>query len=282
MPGYWNEVQLSGFRLPDDRPLGDLTAELTTMLGSADPGLRDDTAFPTLATWIRRGVYDDLLAGLGDGMVVGLQVGLGEVGTDTVFRRGVSARILGECLRRDNVQHLVSSGKVLEWGDRLAAWFLDEQDCRGHVAGKGWAHAIAHGADAIGVLGQSPHLAGDELAVLLDVLAERILLATHTPFSAGEPDRVAAAALLILRRNVVSLEFLESWIARIADRAGATGDGAQDTYRTAAAPQAFLRALFVQLSLAAEPPQVRPDLLLLLVDALRSTNAEFLSAPRQP
>src|SRR5690606_19981913 len=132
------------------------------------------------------------------------------------------------------------------------------------VTGKGWAHAIAHGADAIGVLGQSPHLAGDELAVMLDVLAERILVRAPVPLSAGEPDRVAAAVLLILRRNVVSLEFLESWIARIGGRARATSHGAEDTYRTAATPQAFLRALFVQLSLAAEPPQVRPDLLLVL------------------
>ena len=42
---------------------------------------------PTLATWIDRGVYDDLLAGLGDGMAAGLRVGLGEHG----HRRASSA-----------------------------------------------------------------------------------------------------------------------------------------------------------------------------------------------
>ena len=47
------------------------------MLGSTQPEVRDGTAFPALATWIDRGVYDDLLAGLGDGMVAGLSVGPG-------------------------------------------------------------------------------------------------------------------------------------------------------------------------------------------------------------
>ena len=42
------------------------------------PELRDGIAYPVLATWVDRGVYDDLLVGLGDGMVAGLAVGLGE------------------------------------------------------------------------------------------------------------------------------------------------------------------------------------------------------------
>ena len=105
--GYWDQVQAADFEVPADRPLDDLTAELTTMLGSTRPEVRDGTAYPALATWIDRGVYDDLLVGLGDGMVAGLSVGLGETGTDTVFRRSFSALIVGECLERDNEQHLV-------------------------------------------------------------------------------------------------------------------------------------------------------------------------------
>jgi hypothetical protein len=42
--------------------------------------------------------------------------------------------------------------------------------------------------------------------------------------------------------------------------------------------QAFLRALHLQLALGPRPPEVRPDLLLVLVDALRATNPQFLKA----
>src|SRR4051794_13048681 len=99
---YWEQVQATGLAVPTDRPLDELTAELTRMLGDPDPALRDGIAYPALTTWLDRGVYDDLLTGLGDGMALGLLVGLGEVGDDTVFRRSQSALVLGRCIERDN------------------------------------------------------------------------------------------------------------------------------------------------------------------------------------
>ncbi len=276
---YWNRVQAAGFEVPADRPLDDLTAELTTMLGSTRPEVRDGTAYPALATWIGRGVYDDLLPGLGDGMVAGLSAGLGERGTDSVFRRSFSALILGECLERDNDQHLLPGAKVLDWGDRIAVWFLTERDTRGFVPGKGWAHAIAHGADSIAALGESHHLSAAEHAVLLDVLAERLLeQPADEPLASGEVDRMAQAAIRILRRDTLGTDVLEPWVHRIGSGANAFGKGAtSDPFPPTAAPQAFLRALFVHLSLAPEPPAVRPDLLLVVIDALRMSNAPYLA-----
>src|SRR6476661_7659115 len=97
---FWDRVVAEGHKVPADRPLADLTADLTTMLGSTDPSIRDGIAFPTLATWVSEGVYDDLLEGLGDGMTAGLRVGIGENGTDSVFRRSFSALALTVCLDR--------------------------------------------------------------------------------------------------------------------------------------------------------------------------------------
>jgi hypothetical protein len=281
---YWEQVVASGLAVPQDRPLGDLTAELTRMLGDTDPEARDGTAYPTLAAWVERGVYDDLLAGLGDGMAAGLGVGLGETETDSVFRRSFSARILGECIARDNERPLVPGNKILEWGDRVATWLLRERDLRGFVPGKGWAHAVAHGADGLGVLSQSPHVAGNELTVILDVIADRVLLPVDRLFSNGETDRLAAATMQVLRRNVVSLRVVEPWIARLAASASmtATQDAplGSDPHLEGGNAQAFLRALHLQLALGPRPPEVRADLLLVVVDALRRTNPDHLSLPQ--
>jgi hypothetical protein len=276
---YWKQVAASGLAVPQDRPLGDLTAELTRMLGDTDPEARDGTAYPTLATWVSRGVYDDLLSGLGDGMAAGLGVGLGERETDSVFRRSFSALILGECIARDNERPLVPGNKVLEWGDRLATWLLRERDLRGFVPGKGWAHAVAHGADAMGTLAQSPHVAANELTVVLDVIADRVLLPVDRLFTNGEPDRLAAATMAVLRRNIVSLRVLEPWIARLAATAAARASyDDRDPHLKSGNAEAFLRALYLQLALGPKAPEVRPDLLLVIVDALRSTNPQFLQA----
>lgn len=280
--GYWRSVVQRGLEVPSDRPLDDLTAELTAMLGSPDPEQRDGIAYPALTTWIDRGVYDDLLVGLGDGMAAGLTVGLGEAGTDSVFRRAFSVLVLAECLDRGTSQHLLTSGKVLQWGDQIATWYLREKDTRGYVPGGGWAHTVAHGADAIGVLATSPHLASAELTVLLDVLADRLLARGTGLLTCGEPDRMAMATMQVLRRNVVSLKVLEPWVNRIAAAAAPMGSSEdRDPYLDSGNAQTFLRALYLQLGLAADPPQVRPDLILVLVEVLRTTNAQYLG-PRHP
>ncbi|GAB6984147.1 DUF2785 domain-containing protein [Nocardioides pyridinolyticus] len=279
---YWKQVHATGLAVPTDRPLDDLTAELTRMLGDPDPALRDGTAYPTLTTWVDRGVYDDLLAGLGDGMAIGLRVGLGEQGTDTVFRRSFSALVLGDCIARDNQRSLLPGGKILEWGDRLAAWLLRERDLRAFVPGKGWAHAVAHGADSLATLARSPHLAQPELTVILDVIADRVLLPVDRLFGNGEPDRLAFATMNVLRRNVVPLGVLEPWIARLAAAARPRGSyEGRDPYLLGGNAEAFLRALYLQLSLGARPPQVRSDLLLVVVAALKHTNSALLSATDQ-
>jgi hypothetical protein len=276
---YWKQVHAEGLAVPTDRPLDDLTAELTRMLGDPDPAHRDGTAYPTLTTWIERGVYDDLLAGLGDGMAMGLRVGLGEQGTDTVFRRSFSALVLGECITRDNRRPLLPGAKILEWGDRLSTWLLRERDLRGWVPGKGWAHAIAHGADTLANLADSPHLATAELTVLLDVIADRVLLPVDGLFATGEPDRLAHATMKVLRRNIVPLRVLEPWIARIAATAGKrSAYDDRDPYLIGGNAQGFLRSLYLQLSLGARPPQMRSDLLLVVIDALKTTNPAYLIA----
>jgi hypothetical protein len=277
---YWKQVVEDDFEVPSDRPLDDLTAELTRMLGSTDPKLRDGTAYPALATWTDRGVYDDLLAGLGDGMAAGLAVGLGEQDSDSVFRRSFSVLILGECIARDNRASLLPAGKILEWGDRVATWYLRERDLRGFIPGKGWAHAVAHGADAIAALAESPHLGTNELTVLLDVLGDRLTLPVGSLFAAGEPDRIAYATMSVLRRNLVPLRVIEPWVARIAAAARAKAGPNKDPFLVRGNAEAFLRALYLQLALAPRPPDVRSDLLLVLVDALKRTNPYYLSAPR--
>jgi hypothetical protein len=278
---YWESVQATGHAVPSDRPLAELTAELTRMLGDPDPDIREGIAVPTLVTWIQRGVYDDLLAGLGDGMAAGLRVGLGEVGSDragdvsgasdvTVFRRSWSSVVLAACIERDNGRPLVPGGKVLEWGDRLATWLLRERDLRGLVPGHGSARAIGHGADALAVLAGSPHVNRPELTVLLDVVADRVLARTDVVFGLDEPDRLAAATMAVLRRNVLPLSVVEPWVARVTAAAegrvaAAVGDNAQ----------AFLRSLHLQLALGPRQPEVRADLLLVVIDALRSTNRDL-------
>lgn len=282
--GFWAEVVARDFAVPTDRPLTDLTAELTRLLGAPDPRERHEVAVAVLLTWIDRGVYDDLLPGLGDGIARGLDVGLGEQDTASVFRRSLCAVVLAACIDRDSERpggrDLLTADQVLGWGDRVMTWLLRERDLRAFVPGQGLAHAVAHGADALAALARSPRCGELELTVVLDVVADRVLTEAPQRFLGGEVDRLAEAVLHVLRRDLLGLDVLEPWVNRIAAEAVPVQRSLdEDPYLRPADAQAFLRALHLQLALAPQPPAVRSDLLLVLIDALRRTNGAVLVDP---
>lgn len=283
---FWRRVRAQDHAVPAEERLDDLTTELVTMLASPDPVQRDEVGFTTLVTWIRRGVYDELLVGLGDGLAVGLTRSLGETGTDTVFRRSFSAAALAACLSRGNDQDLLARETVLDWGDRVLSWLVRERDVRGFVPDRGWAHAVAHGADAVGELAGSRHLDGHELQVLLHTLVDRVQQPGPV-WQHGETDRLAAAAMAVLHRGLVPVEELEEWVARIAAGGdpyaeGPAVDPSVDPFLVTGNAQQLLRSLHLQVSLSPRRPPHRADLLLALAAAQRATNAPFLAPPTDP
>ena len=151
------------------------------------------------------------------------------------------------------------------------------EELTGHAGELAVAVARAHGADAIGVLARSPHVGRNELTVLLDVIGDRVLAPVDAPYAHGEPDRMALATMNVLRRNIVPLNVVEPWVARITSGAVHTYDGKTDPFLPTANAEAFLRALHLQLAIAPTPPEIRPDLLLVLMSALRSTNPSYLT-----
>lgn len=213
---YWERVVADGYRVPHGAALNELTTDLVTMLGDPDRRVREDIAFSILSTWTREGIYDELLAGLGDGLLVGLRHGVGEAGTESVVRRALSAMALTEVVRRDNATQTLPSATVLTWADRSVGWYVDERDLRADVPGAGEVGALAHGADLVGTLAASRHLGSDELRVMLDVIAERLLIPTDHLVSQDEADRLAFATMSMLHRDLVASDAIEVWLDRLA------------------------------------------------------------------
>jgi len=288
---YWHDIVESGMVVPVDRPLTDLTAELVDLLGAPDPRLRDALAYEVLARWIGDGVYDDLLASLGDSVSRGLTVGLGATDGDTVFRRSFSALVLASCVERDNRAQLLAVDVIMRWAERALSWFARERDDRGWVEGAGWAHSVAHGADLIGAIAASRRLDEAHLGVLLDVLVER-LAATTGFLHDGEEDRLALAVLTVVQRELLPIEHLESWlqaVAALTDQSRETPLGPGGPTPGAHNATHLLRALYMHLSIGIAPlqasvefrsaPRTRADLLLALVRVLPQSSSWLYSPP---
>lgn len=135
-----------------------------------------------------------------------LFAGIGESGTDSVFRRSFSVLVVPMVLGSD-----LGAGELPEdlvvWAlDRVLAYARAERDWRGYVAGKGWAHA----ADALGIAGRHPKTPAARMS---DVLSAIHHLAT-IPYPLGylEDDRLAFAAYQLMQSGRLSTDAIQAWL----------------------------------------------------------------------
>lgn len=276
-PRFWERVLAEDCAVPGARRLDDLTVELVDLLGAADPHLRDEVAATVLRTWIERGIYDDLLPGLGDGLAEGLRPGLGEEGTHSVLRRSFCAAALAQVVGRDTARPRVPRESALAWGDHGLSWLLAERDLRSHIPGAGRSQALCHGAQLVAALAGSRHLDEGGLMVLLDAVADRLLAPTTYLFAAREEDHFAAAVMRLLHRDVVEVALLDQWVTRLAASWLGVGRHGEQIPAQTLNTIAFLRALHLQLLLgrdaegSGQEPAVRVELLGALQGALRSS-----------
>ncbi|WZX99565.1 DUF2785 domain-containing protein [Bacillus sp. FSL W7-1360] len=129
--------------------------EALARIGDTDPHVRDNVIYPQFQQWLSAGALSSVqVARVLTQCVLNLQRGIGEVNTDTVFTRSFSALVAAEA-----VNGPVAIERTLY--ERTIAschhYLEHEKDVRGYVEGKGWAHAIAHGADLLAALVCHPY-----------------------------------------------------------------------------------------------------------------------------
>jgi hypothetical protein len=196
----WQEISDTGFELPPGANVDDLAAELSEALADPDPRLRDGTAYAVMRTWIKRGVLDDQLARLGDQMAARF--------TDSrIQARTFAALVLSWIIER--------GGFDLAWVSAFADWYPAEDDLRGFDPDLGWLHAVAHGADLLGVLGRDHRIQPDQM---LELAARRMVADTGYVWRDAEDDRLGCAIALTLSRPDVTAEQSTAWLGAIDKR----------------------------------------------------------------
>lgn len=191
----WAQVREAGFAVPEGRPVGELVAELVGMLRSPDPVLRDRQAYSILATWISRGVLSEQeLRELGDEMVP----------------RFADAEVQARTFAPLILDVIVTTGVYeARWVPPFERWYVAEQDLRGYDEKLGWLHAVAHGADLLGTLGQHPAV---EPVQMLRLGIGRLLTPTRYVFRDLEDDRLGYALAATLTRPDLTDTDATDWL----------------------------------------------------------------------
>ncbi|MHB1435471.1 MAG: DUF2785 domain-containing protein [Thermoplasmata archaeon] len=178
-------------------------------------------AVALLDRWtFKRGLQDSERWLLAKNAISGLTSGLGRRDDDSVFLRSSSALVLCAVVERDLVHPFL---RFRDYRRILASALrvLDrENDLRGFVPGKGWAHILAHLADLLDALAKSPHMESKDLQRVLKAMAKRLLKPTPTILSYGEPVRLARATMTLLDRGIVPAPFIQAWVASLSRSAG--------------------------------------------------------------
>jgi hypothetical protein len=271
--GFWQAIVDADYAVPEDHSIDALTAQLLTLLGSTDPLRRDTFAYSILAEWIFAGRYDaDRLRAMVDERRPNLAVGLGEEGTETVFRRSFSALMLAALAERDVEQPFLGPSDVRRLLDDTVAYASAERDLRGYVPRYGWAHAAAHTADLLGALARSPHFGQVELEQILAAVA--LLACKPSAYLHDEDDRLARAVVAVLEPDQLGRETVIAWATRIAQPEGESAwtvgravDGHAGERHNV---RNVLRSIFLRLTFASDPPPVAPALLPVLAATLRA------------
>jgi hypothetical protein len=82
-------------------------------------------------------------------------------------------------------------------------------------------HAVAHGADALGAFGRSPHLDGGDLRSLLALAADRLLRPGGPVFADLEDERLGFAVAVVSTRPELDAGGATGWLADLGSAVGA-------------------------------------------------------------
>jgi len=206
-----------------DEMLG-LAYEMLEQIGTTDAELRDALIYPALADIIAsnllpRDSYIDIVQTCLDERHLFYK--LGEQDGDGVFMRSFSVSILAELIKADATQRFLSPADFEDLLGKIIWYISGEADVRGFVAQKGWAHAIAHAADALTCLVTHPLFDEGKFAPILDVIEN--CLFKKGILADDEDTRLVFAVRALMARGLDDAD-VTKWIFAMVDKVVAAYD----------------------------------------------------------
>jgi len=213
---FWRAIAAHRYQVPANETPFALAQELSSHLGSPDPELRDDLSYSILAVWIIRQqrFSPEELVQLNEEWTANLRDGIGQSGTDSIFKRSFSALCLSSLAERELKAPFLGQLRYRKLLDATLDYLRDEKDVRGFDATKGWIHSTAHAADLLAALASSPWFTKPDQAAVLNAITQRLAMANEV-FTYGEQDRLANVVAVTASRTDFDLNRFQSWLAEM-------------------------------------------------------------------
>ncbi|MFP3991816.1 DUF2785 domain-containing protein [Streptomyces sp. E11-3] len=252
----WQSTAAHDFPFPSSIPTTQLADELSAMLVSPDPEVRDDHAYTAAARWIREGHLDGALPDLGNTAAARL--------AHPEIQARTFAPLALRCVlaRGQSAPGTVPQPTAERWYAAFAAWYPAERDTRGWDDSLGWLHAVAHGADAAAAFAEAlPARRTD----LLDLCAHR-MTAPHADYRYAqlEDARLARALTRILLGPDLTAPQSTDWLTVVRKALEGGGPGpvppwAFNTFATLQSLHLHLTRGLVEEGIPAHAPAIAAE-----------------------
>lgn len=144
-----------------------------------------------------------------------LYANIGNRKSDTVFTRSYSALWLSHLLNADRQLGFLSEAEAKTVLEACSTYLTKEQDIRGFVEGKGWAHSVANGADLACAIITHPHFEMKLAPILLQGVKESFW--KDVVFIDDEEERLVSIIDKLIDRELPEELFVE-WLEQIFDK----------------------------------------------------------------
>ena len=209
-----NRISESEFRVESGERF-ELALEMVRFIGSPDPALRDALIYPAFYHWI---LEQEAFTAVQLHQLLDLAVDenhllyrLGEKGTDSVFTRSFSMLLLPLLLIAHRKWQYLTQPEIVTLKETVIDYLSREKDVRGYDPEKGWAHAVAHAADALDDLALCSELGAEDLRDILTAVQHKIGTDDYV-FVHEEDERMGTAVVSLLSRQVLSEAEINEWI----------------------------------------------------------------------
>ncbi|BCB03611.1 DUF2785 domain-containing protein [Bacillus sp. KH172YL63] len=206
------EIDFTQFASIEGVDMDLLLGEMIFHIGSVDGQLRDNLIYSSFYRLIEHNALSSpqmllLLDTCMDENHLFLGIGSRD---DTVFTRAFSSLVLALLLRKNRTQSFLPPEKVHQAISACFHYLEREEDTRGYVEGKGWAHSIAHGADLLEQVIRHPAFS-PALHVTALAVIENCLL-KDTAYMDEEDGRLFYAIEALLDRGM-EIDVLYRWLS---------------------------------------------------------------------
>jgi hypothetical protein len=242
------QVKENDYQVPTGVNVTEIIFEMLENIGNPDPELRDQLIYTTFFHWIlekretTEETMKEILKICLDDMHLFYKIG--ENNTNSVFTRSFSVLLVPLILVSHRKQNLLNKEEIMNVFHNVTRYFLEESDLRGYVEDDGWAHSVAHTADALNDLALCTEIGYKEFKYMLEIIQTKICVGNYV-YIHKEDERMVTAITSILERNLIPIEEICIWVKSFSEKKNP--DSIRDEDDMKMNIKNFLRSLYFRL-----------------------------------